>query len=234
MSSAVTEQKLDPAVVAELDNANLAAVLRKATWGSHANAEFSDFEQALVKGKLEKDAYVEMLAQTYFVYQALEAGTEKLADDPVGGAVNFPELARSEAVERDLAFYRGDNWRAETKPLSITAEYVARIEQMVEESPAGFVAHHYTRYLADLSGGVHIDKAIKEAYGLDEDGRRVYLFDIADWVEFKNNYRSVLDDLPLDRDGKVRLIEEALVAYQFNIKLIEELTRLIPDFEVAS
>ena len=50
----------------------------------------------------------------------------------------------------------------------------------------GFVAHHYTRYLGDLSGGQAIGRLMKRHFGFETNGILFYLFDqIADPKAFK-------------------------------------------------
>lgn len=80
------------------------------------------------------------------------------------------------------------------------------------------------RYLADLSGGLVIDKAITEAYGLEQDGRWLYTFDLGvSAPTWKAAYRQLLNVLDIATADAVRLIEEALVAYQCNIALNDAL-----------
>jgi len=218
----IEERILDLEAAERLKTEPLSKVLRDLTWGSHERAEFGEFEQALVKGKLKRDVYAVLLAQSYVVYAAIEEEAERLADDPLASQVIFPEVHRAEAVARDLEHYLGPDWRNQLDILPITEAYVERIHAAAAEGPAGYIAHNYTRYLADLSGGFVIDKAITQAYSLDVDGRHLYIFDGIDQpTVFKQNYRGILDTLDLDFDQKCRLVEEALITYEFNIKLNE-------------
>lgn len=227
LAGALSQPTLGPDLDQELETEKLSKVLRDRTWGSHERAEFGDFEQALVKGVMRKEVYAFLLSQVYYVYKALEDEAERLTDDEVASRVIFPEVHRVEKVERDLAFYYGPDWREQITPLEITQEYVDRIHAAAADSPARYVAHNYNRYLADLSGGFVIDRAIQRAYDLELDGRHLYQFDeIENAKAFKNMYRGILDELPLDADGKRALIEEALIAYEFNIVLNETIADL--------
>lgn len=213
----------DPAFMEKLASKPLSKVMRRETWGDHSRAEYSNFEQALVKGTLPVEAYREVLLQSYPIYVALEERAAELKDDPIAGPIIFPELDRREKLAADLDFYYGDvNWR--DLPLyDVTKEFTERVRNA---DPVRYVAQHYTRYLADLSGGLMIDQAIKNAYNLDRDGRRLYEFDlIEDPVEWKKNYRETLDALPIDAEGKRTLVEEVMVAYEFNIETIEILEK---------
>jgi heme oxygenase len=71
-----------------------------------------------------------------------------------------------------------------------------------------------------------IDKAITEAYALQQDGRWLYTFDLPADVHptmWKNAYRQLLNAIDLDVPAATRLITEALVAYQLNIDLNDAL-----------
>jgi heme oxygenase len=117
-----------------------------------------------------------------------------------------------------------------------TEFYVQRIQTLAPDDPIAWIAHGYTRYLADLSGGLVIDKAITAAYGLEQDGRRLYTFDLPAGVDpktWKNAYRQLLNVLDLDTPTAVRLIEEALVAYQCNIALNDALVERHRDIRLA-
>ncbi|HVL80536.1 MAG TPA: biliverdin-producing heme oxygenase [Actinomycetota bacterium] len=215
--------KIPTEVVNELADGPLSRVMRRQTWPDHARAEYSDFEQALVKGTLSKEGYLDLLVQVLPVYEALEARAEELRDDPVAGPIVIDELNRTTAIRADIDFYKQVTGTTELPEiLEVTQEYVDRVRN---STPEQFVAHHYTRYLADLSGGVFIDRALTQAYGLEgTNGRAYYVFDeIEDANLFKDAYRGTLDQLPLDRDGKRRIMEEVLLAYEFNIEMVEQL-----------
>jgi heme oxygenase len=214
----------------------LSTVLRQATWGAHEEVETGPLEAALADGRLHPDVYADLLAQSLAVYRAIEALAPRMADDPVAGPFVRPEVFRAAHVERDLAHYWGAAWRDRVELLPETAVYVARIETHAADDPIAWIAHGYTRYLADLSGGLVIDKAITEAYGLEQDGRWLYTFDLPAGVDpktWKNAYRQLLNVLDLDTTSAVALVEEALVAYQCNIALNDALVARHGDIELA-
>jgi len=213
----------------------LATALREATWGSHERAEYSPFELALAGGRLKIEAYRDLLAQSWYVYKALEEVADQIAGDPIAGQIIFPELTRLPAVEADLVFYYGEDWEKQVDVLAVTEEYTDRIRKIAANDPIRYVAHHYVRYLADLSGGFIIDRGIKKAYNLDLDGRRYYQFDaIENAKAFKENYRDVLNNMDIDLDTKRALVEEVLVAYEFNVEMINQLTERYDPIEMES
>ena len=75
--------------------------------------------------------------------------------------------------------------------------HAERIRELARTWPGGFIAHHYIRYLGDLSGGRALGSKARKLYQLDDDGVRFYRFDdIASPTEFKDGYRRLLDAAP--------------------------------------
>ncbi|MFD0889200.1 heme oxygenase (biliverdin-producing) [Streptosporangium algeriense] len=204
-------------------------VLRNATWSAHESAEGEGYLTALMAGRLSAEAYGEMVAQHYFAYVALDGVSRALTGDPVAGPFVFPELYREEALVRDLETIYGSGWRSRIEPSGPTAELVARIERTASW-PGGYVAHHYTRYMGDLSGGQFIRMELQKIYGYQTDGGvDFYRFDaIGSLPRFKNDYRARLDALPADEAEKARIIEETRLAYRLNTEVLADLGRLVP------
>ncbi|WP_029150739.1 heme oxygenase (biliverdin-producing) [Microbacterium indicum] len=202
----------------------LSAALRERTRSAHSESEGADFMSQLLRGERTRDDYVALVAQHFFIYSALEAATERMRRDPVAARFISDRLTRLPALEADLAFLIGAGWREEIEQLPATAAYVARIEQVGSTWVGGFVAHHYTRYLGDLSGGIHIGRVVQRRFGFETNGSGFYVFgDIADPAGFKDAYRAQLDEAPWDDVERERVIAEVLAAYAFNTRVFEEL-----------
>ncbi|MGH2830580.1 MAG: heme oxygenase (biliverdin-producing) [Actinomycetota bacterium] len=217
------KQRLAPKLREELARKPLSRLLRRESWPDHERAQYSPFEVALAEGTIPREAYADLLVQVLPVYRALEERGEALRDDPMAGRVFFPELLRADKVERDIVFYLSEGWQAGATLLPVTIEYVERVRG---GTALQFIAHHYNRYLADLSGGLMIASALKRAWDLNGDGLLYYDFpEIADPAEWKQNYRAVLDGLPLDVEGKLDLIGEVMVSYEYNIVMADDLAR---------
>ncbi|QVL52477.1 MAG: biliverdin-producing heme oxygenase [Cyanobium sp. M30B3] len=205
----------------------LASQLREGTKKAHTMAENTGFVSCFLKGVVDKASYRTLVADLYFVYDAMEQEIGKLraAGHPVVGPVGFPELNRRESLEQDLAFYFGEGWRNSVKATPAAQEYVARIHQIAHESPELLVGHHYTRYIGDLSGGQILKAIAQKAMNLGEhDGLRFYAFDaIPDEKGFKANYRATLDALPIDQATADRIVAEANHAFHLNMTMFQEL-----------
>jgi len=198
---------------------SFSTVIRTASHQAHVEAETSTFMSDLLAGRLGVDAYARYTEQLWFVYEALEAGAERLADDPVAGPFVRPELLRLRALERDLAYLRGPRWRARLSALPATQVYAERVRACAEEWAGGYVAHHYTRYLGDLSGGQIIRDKAERTWGFERkgDGVRFYVFEeIGNPAAFKRGYRELLDAVPVDELEKQRIVGECKRAFALN------------------
>ncbi|WP_030413776.1 heme oxygenase (biliverdin-producing) [Streptomyces sp. NRRL S-1448] len=212
-------------------SAPFSTVIRTASHAQHTEAENSSFMSDLLGGRLGVTAYRRYTEQLWFVYRALEDATGVLAGDPVAGPFLRPELARTPELERDLAHLGGPSWRTGLRPLPATAAYAARITECARTWPAGYVAHHYTRYLGDLSGGQLIRGTAEKTWGFARkgDGVRFYVFeDIANPAAFKRSYRALLDALPVDEVEKQRVVEECRRAFRLNSAVFEALGEEFP------
>ncbi|MFI8965094.1 heme oxygenase (biliverdin-producing) [Streptomyces sp. NPDC053493] len=206
-------------------------LIRTASHEQHTEAESSTFMSDLLGGRLDVDAYARYTEQLWFVYRALEDGAEALKTDPVAGPFIQPELFRTAALEQDLAHLRGPGWRAGLSALPATRAYAARIADCARDWPAGYVAHHYTRYLGDLSGGQIIRDRAERAWGFARkgDGVRFYVFEnIANPAAFKRAYRELLDGVNADDLEKQRIVDECKRAFDFNGAVFRELAGEFP------
>ena len=206
-------------------------LIRTASHEQHTEAETSTFMSDLLGGRLGVVAYMRYTEQLWFVYRALEEGAEALRTDPVAGPFIQPELMRTAELERDLAHLRGADWRRGLEPLPATAAYADRVTECARRWSAGYVAHHYTRYLGDLSGGQIIRDRAEKTWGFARkgDGVRFYVFEgIANPASFKRGYRELLDAVDADELEKKRIVDECRNAFALNTAVFRELGEAFP------
>ncbi|MCX4848349.1 heme oxygenase (biliverdin-producing) [Streptomyces sp. NBC_00893] len=206
-------------------------LIRTASHEQHTEAETSSFMSDLLGGRLGVDAYTRYTEQLWFVYRALEDGAQALRGDRVAGPFIRAELMRTTELERDLAHLRGADWREGLEPLPATAAYAARVAECARDWPAGYVAHHYTRYLGDLSGGQIIRDRAERTWGFARkgDGVRFYVFEaIANPASFKRDYRELLDAVDADDLEKQRIVDECKRAFALNTAVFRELGEVFP------
>ncbi len=198
--------------------------LRERTSTNHDRTEGATFMHDLMSGKGTRDDYVAMVVQHFYMYEAIEAVAEELAEDALAAQFITQKLTRLPALDADLEFLVGPEWKAESSPLPATERYVDRIKE-VSDWAGGFIAHHYTRYLGDLSGGQHIYKVMQKRFGFDTAGVGFYLFDqIPDPTAFKDDYRAKLDAAPWDEAERERVIDEVITAYRLNTEVFQDLS----------
>ncbi|MFC8247140.1 biliverdin-producing heme oxygenase [Streptomyces chartreusis] len=210
---------------------SFSTVIRTASHEEHVQAETSTFMSDMLGGRLGVDAYARYTEQLWFVYEALEAGAGRLASDPVAGPFIRPELFRLTSLEQDLAHLRGPEWRSLVSALPATRAYADRVRECAEEWPAGYIAHHYTRYLGDLSGGQIIRDTAEKTWGFTRkgDGVRFYVFEeISNPAAFKRSYRELLDEVRADDLEKQRIVAECKRAFALNTAVFRALGEEFP------
>lgn len=202
----------------------LSARLRDATRDEHERTESSPFVTALLDGRLDRSAYAALLGQSYLFYSVLEEAGDRWRGDPVVGPFVSDALLRRPALEADLAWLSGGDWRDDLTTLPATQRYVDRLREVCFSARSAFVAHHYTRYLGDLSGGQIIRARLRAIYGLTGDGVRFYLFDgIAKPKVFKDSYRALIDTTPWEAGERTNLVAEANEAFRLNRGVFDDL-----------
>ncbi|QYM77342.1 biliverdin-producing heme oxygenase [Leucobacter luti] len=203
------------------------SVIRESSWSDHSDSEGATFMEDIMRGIGTKQDYIDLVVQHYFMYEALEAAATQLVADPAFAGFHPTALVRMPALEADLEYLIGSDWREQIAPVPATAAYAARIREIAEEGwAAGIVAHHYTRYLGDLSGGQMIAKRVAKQHELDAAGIEFYDFSALGAIaDFKSGYRAELDALGarLDDAERGRMLDEVRTAYGFNTAVFVDL-----------
>jgi heme oxygenase (biliverdin-producing, ferredoxin) len=204
-----------------------ASRVREVTRSDHAAAQAMAYFEALLTGRIDRAGYAALTAQLFFVYETLEEAAGEMRADPVAGPFIADGLARLPALVADLTHLIGRDWPAHVVASTATSEYRARLRDVAFTWPAGFVAHHYTRYLGDLSGGQVMRRALRREYGLDGPGTRFYEFPGVEPRAFKQHYRHLLDTAPWDAVEQDRFLDEVALAYRLNTAMLEDLGRVV-------
>lgn len=192
----------------------LAELVRNATAMEHKDTETRSFISQLMGGDLTIAHYVAYLAQYAYVYRALEARTPQ-PEDPA--FVNDPVLDRFASIQSDLVALGAADWEATYPAFPATQAYVTRLHEIGDGDLPRYVAHHYTRYLGDMSGGQAISKLVARHYGATADQLAFYDFkDVPSTVQYKRDYRDQLDALPFDDAQVQAMIVEAKAAFVYN------------------
>lgn len=219
-----------PAVVSD---ARLSVQMKQDSRVEHEQAENSDFMAALLDGQVGARGYLAYLQRLRIVYVALEEASRDLADDPLVRHVHDPALERVATIDADLADWSRLFDVEPASTVSPAAEAYAQRIADVATWGGSVVAHHYTRYLGDLSGGQAIGRILDREFGLGGAGIATYSFHLEKAVKpYKDQYRSSLDVIgeSLNDVERARIVDEVRVAFRLNRDLFTELGEQLAQF----
>lgn len=195
--------------------------LREETMRPHREAESEPFIDDLMAGRLNRDAYRALLEQYAVLYPTLEAVVAAQPADSVLAPFDHPGLHRTAALNADLDALSGTD-RTPPVPLPAARALAERFSSGL--APERLLAHHYLRYLGDLSGGLAIGKLVSRHYGIEPEALSMWRFAGIDKPKvFKDGYRAHLDAAPLSAEQQDALIDEAAIGYQMNQAIFREL-----------
>lgn len=202
----------------------LALALDSGTRKSHSVAQNTAFVAGFFKGLSTKESYGALLTSLYYVYKAMEGSFDETNEDVVK-ALDGKELRRLEALEVDLEYFYGSDWRNKLNPSPATKKYVDRILEVAKNQPYLLVAHQYSRYLGDLFGGQMMSGMATRSLDLDTGkGIAFYTFeDIPQANEYITEWYTRLNELDLTDAQKEEIVDEANEVFFMNIKVFEEL-----------
>jgi heme oxygenase (biliverdin-producing, ferredoxin) len=196
----------------------LSLAMKEGSAAEHVAAEQSPFMSELLAGRVTAEGYSDYLLRLRMVYAALEAAIRARHTDPMVAAVYDPALERLTAIDADLKHWLPDASREVNSPAAVA--YHERVSALAWGG--SLVAHHYTRYLGDLSGGRAIGKILDRTFGLCGAGLAFYEFPMRA-KPYKDAYRARLDALSPDADDIDRIVDEVKLAFGLNHALLDEL-----------
>lgn len=198
-----------------------AARLRAATAIEHSSAESRGFMVDLMGGTLGLAEYTRYLAQFVRVYEALEARIPT-AGDPAH--LHDTRVHRAESARADLVALGAPDWRSDIPALGATTRYVDHLSGFGPEDGLLHLAHHYTRYLGDLSGGQVMATMLRRHYSARDEQLTFFDFGrIDNLVHYKRAYRAGLDELVLDDAQLETLLAEARLAFDLSSGIFDDL-----------
>lgn len=202
----------------------LSSVLRESSREQHTQAESSAFVVKLMKGELDLAAYASYATQLAWLYDGLEARTTTGTPFPSSEILWDDHLLRAPSIDHDLRHLGVEDWKTSTVPTPAMEEYRQHLAALGDRSDFRLIAHHYTRYLGDLSGGLAIAALVARHYGAEENQLTFYAFSGKEnVVRFKENYRGALDGLSLTANQVAILVDEVRLAFTFNQQVFGDL-----------
>ena len=204
----------------------LSTRLKEGTKKSHNAAENTKFVAGFLRGVLNPEEYRKLITDFYYVYETMEERIQE-TKDPLASVLKQwgAKLYRTAFLQRDLRYYYGPMYRDLMIPSEACNTYCYRLNEIAENDPYLLIAHHYTRYIGDLSGGQILKGIAKKALNPPE-GEGLHFYDfpmIDDAKAFKTDYRAVLDGLEVNEHQVNTLITEANYAFRLNMYIFDEL-----------
>jgi heme oxygenase (biliverdin-producing, ferredoxin) len=186
----------------------------------HVEAERTGIIGDLLRGNASRDGYVLLLRNLLPAYQAMERGLARHRKTAGLGALANYRLDRAPAIEADLSALCGKAWQRDVPLLPAGDNYARHITEAAQGNGARLIAHAYTRYLGDLSGGQILQRLLTRSLELWPDQLSFYDFPRhADLTALKTGYREALDRAgSLVRDPAA-VVEEGALAFTLNIEL---------------
>ena len=200
--------------------------IKDGTKESHSAAENTKFVGGFLRGVLDPEEYRKLLTNFWYVYDTMEQRIQESNDPTVNVLKKWSaDLNRTDSLEQDLRYFYGPMWRDLQIPSQACNTYCHRINEVAEKDPYLLVAHHYTRYIGDLSGGQILkgiaEKALRPPVG---QGLNFYEFPkIEDAKAWKDGYRETLDGMGFTEHQKSAIISEANHAFGLNMYLFDEI-----------
>lgn len=220
---------VDTDLPADLPDAPLSTAMREGSREEHEAAEGSVFMSELLGGRVSAAGYAAYLLRLRLVYDALETAGRAHRHDPLVAAVHDEHLERLAALDADLDHWAPGASREVDSPAA--AAYAERVRVASAEWGGLHVAHHYTRYLGDLSGGQAIGRVLDRDFGLEGRGTAFYAFPAVPKPKpYKDAYRARLDALGTTPAQKARIVAEVQTAFRLNRAVFAELGDRLDEF----
>uniref|UniRef100_A0AAY5JZ52 heme oxygenase (biliverdin-producing) n=1 Tax=Esox lucius TaxID=8010 RepID=A0AAY5JZ52_ESOLU len=217
-----------------LSRSDLSEQIKVVTKDCHVRAENTELMLAYQRGDITMEQYKLLLCSLHEIYQALEEALDSNSNHSCVAPIYFPlELARLESLEKDLEHFYGHNWREKIVVPAATKRYVHRLRQIGKDNPEYLVAHAYTRYLGDLSGGTVLGRITQKSLGL-KSGEGLLFFSfpgVSSPNRFKQLYRSRMNSIELNHEDRKGVLDEAVRAFELNIQVFDDLQKMLSEMK---
>ncbi|XP_061702674.1 heme oxygenase 1a [Syngnathoides biaculeatus] len=209
---------------------DLSEQIKAATKDNHERAENTELMLSYQRGEITLPQYKLLLCSLHEIYKVLEEELDKNCSHPAVAPIYFPqELARLECLESDLEHFFGPDWKGKTIIPAATHRYTQRLREIGKKNPTLLVAHAYTRYLGDLSGGQVLGKITQKSLKLTgKEGLSFFFFPgVSSPNRFKQLYRSRMNAIELTEEETAAVLKEAVAAFEFNTQVFDDLQKIL-------
>jgi heme oxygenase (biliverdin-producing, ferredoxin) len=186
----------------------------------HLEAERSGIIRELLRGNASRDGYILLLRNLLPAYQAMEQGLARHRNTPGIGALAHYRFDRASAIRSDLLALCGETWPHDIPLLPAGNHYANRVTEAAQDNGARLIAHAYTRYLGDLSGGLILQRLLARSLELRPAELSFYDFPrYPDLAALKAAYRDALDRAGALAGKQEIVVDEGAAAFTLNIEL---------------
>lgn len=191
-------------------------LIKTRTNAAHQMAEEAPFISELMGGGLTAGAYLDYLRALEPVYRRMEELFRAHSNEAPFSYFDHRALDRAELITADISFLEGAfNVSRDVRELPSVQAYLEILDD--EISPVRLAAHHYIRYLGDLSGGQAIASLVNRHYQIPKEALNFYNFEgIGDGVFYKKRYRDFLNLIKLSQSEREEFLNEVEILYSMN------------------
>lgn len=199
----------------------LLAAFRARVGALHAEAERTGIVADILRRRASVAGYALLLRNLLPAYTALEDGLRRHRGSPALAPLADPDLFRAAAIAADLAALGTASLDAAALPLLAEAgRYAARIASAADGDGGLLIAHAYTRYVGDLSGGQIMRRLLAGSIGVPAAALSAFDFAaLGDPDAYKARYRDAIDRAGRAIADPDAAAAEAAVAFRLNIDL---------------
>jgi heme oxygenase len=202
------------------ERTGIVAALYVRTRGLHLEAEQSGIIADILRGDASRTGYILLLRNLHAAYNAMEQGLARHHDTPGLDRVSAYRFDRAGAIAADLDALCGGDWTSAIPLLPAGEKYAEAIAQAAEGDGSRLIAHAYTRYLGDLSGGQIVERLLAKSMQFRPDQLSMYDFTgFPDSEALKSEYRHALEHAGAIVLDPERVVEEGATAFTLNIAL---------------
>ena len=185
--------------------------LKELTQHNHDYAEKTKFAQYLLSGDIDPHLYYRYITNKYYMYVMLEESIRML-----GFPQKYKNIFRAEKIRDDMQELEREHGFAYHPYNTVTSThlYINHVEDLqVKRDYQSLLAHLYVNHFGDLHGG-QIIKRLTPGSGS--------MYEFEDAYELKKGLRELLTD---------DMADEANIAFEYNIGVMEELGNAVPSLE---
>lgn len=176
----------------------------------------------------DNSVWAEGLLVFYEIFRFLEEAMVRLKGTPVG-EYKFDKLMRTEAFQKDLEFYLGEDWTKDYSPRESVTKYLIHLQELEKKTPILLVAYIYHLYMGLLSGGQLLNqkrRLMKKfiPFGKEEvEGNAVTSFGDHKIANIKKKIVDTTNSIALVLDYKAKelLIDESKMVFTLNNAMIK-------------